>query len=160
MKSESEMMDRKNWPSGPWDGEPDRIEWKHKSGLDCLMVLGPVGSWCGYVGVPKTHPYYGKQFDEVHADVHGGLTYANECQGHICHKTDNNDHVWWLGFDTAHSGSGDLSPGMLSVRNQIPALKEIEEKYGNPNKHDIYRDQVYVQKETNALADQLAEVKS
>jgi hypothetical protein len=41
--------------------------------------------------------------------VHGGLTYADRCQGAICHvpQPGESDDVWWLGFDCNHSG--DLS---------------------------------------------------
>jgi len=40
-----------------------------------------VGAWCGYVGVPKGHPYHGNSYDHdgVNVDVHGGLSFANGC---------------------------------------------------------------------------------
>jgi len=48
---------RENWAPGPWDNEPDRVDWVH-AGLACLIVRAPVGALCGYVGVGPTHPWY------------------------------------------------------------------------------------------------------
>ena len=104
-----------------WDNEPDRKHWiDAESSLDCLIVRnglggrGGRGALCGYVGVPQGHPWYGKDYDDVDAEVHGGLTFANACSGKVCHDEHTeevaNADVWWLGFDCAHSG--DFIPGM------------------------------------------------
>lgn len=107
------MIPKKKWPLGPWHMEPDRLEFRFK-GLPCIMSRGSSGAWCGYVGVPPGHPWHGKSYNEVKANVHGGLTYANPCQGHICHVPNPGESgdVWWLGFDCAHAG--DLGPAMLA----------------------------------------------
>lgn len=106
------------WPAGPWDGEPDKVQWPDAAtGLPCLAVRHPgSGHWCGYIGVSEGHPWYYKAYDDAPAEVHGGLTYANKCQPGedksvgICHvpAPGEPDHVWWLGFDCAHAG--DRSP--------------------------------------------------
>jgi hypothetical protein len=90
--------------TGPWDQEPDRDLWKH-AGLACLVNRGPMGAWCGYVAVPPGHPAHRKHYNEVDVEVHGGLTYSEECQGVICHtpKPGEPDDVWWLGFDCGHT---------------------------------------------------------
>lgn len=31
---------------------------------------------CGYLAVPEGHPWYGKHYGDIGADVHGGLTYS------------------------------------------------------------------------------------
>lgn len=137
--------DRTGWPKGPWDGEPDRVDFI-SHGLSCLLLRGPVGSWCGYVGVPEEHPAFGKDYEHIDVNIHGGLTYAAECRGHICHKPEPGmpEKVWWLGFDTAHCG--DLSPGMLRHFNGFDS--------------DTYKDVKYVEQETLELAEQLAEMMS
>jgi hypothetical protein len=104
-------IDKTDWPEGEWKNEPDKMQWQDKeTGLPCLIVRGPSGALCGYVGVPEGHPYFKREYDDVGADVHGGLTYSDhcqetesECEG-VCHKPDpgESDHVWWLGFDCAH----------------------------------------------------------
>ncbi len=134
------------WPSGQWDGEPDKKQWQDiDTGLPCLAVRhGTSGHWCGYVGVPEGHPFYGEGYEKPSVDVHWGLTYANKCQPHgdeeskgICHipAPGEPDHVWWFGFDCAHSD--DHSPSdakraedggiwRLSYNSQYRTLKFIE----------------------------------
>lgn len=93
--------------AGPWVDEPDRVEWR-AHGHVCLIVRGPHGSLCGYVGVTPGHPWHGKPLAEVEesVDAHGGLTYAAECQGNICHvpAPGEPEHLYWLGFDCGHAG--------------------------------------------------------
>ncbi len=135
-------------PDGIWQSEPDYKHWVDEStGLDCLIVRNEVlGHLCGYVGVPKSHILFGEGYDEVHnrfdVSVHGGLTYANECRGKVCHKSDDGDHVWWLGFDCAHCD--DLSPGMQNMYFPAGILPRGE-----------YRDIEYVREQCEALALQI-----
>jgi hypothetical protein len=138
-------VDREGWPAGPWDGEPDRIEWRHR-GLPCLIVRNGNGALCGYAGVPPRHPWHGLEYDGIDADVHGGLTYAAACAGHICHvpAPGEPDDVWWLGFDCGHAF--DITPRFMS-----PALAEIIRR--SPLEH-AYHTIDYVKAEVERLADQ------
>lgn len=116
---QTHYVDRTGWPKGPWDDEPDRVEWRDEATkLPCLIVRqGNSGHLCGYVGVPPGHMLHGKGYDEVdfadeeYYGPHGGLTYAEACAGRVCHipQPGEPDTVWWLGFDCAHSG--DSRPG-------------------------------------------------
>ena len=54
---------------------------------------------CGYVKVLPGHPWFGKRWDEVDVDCHGGVTFA-EADTH-CGKGGVDDG-WWIGFDCAH----------------------------------------------------------
>ncbi len=55
---------KKQWGKGPWQNEPDSLEWVDEStGLKCKLLRGPVGSLCGYVGVPAPHPANGLHYD-------------------------------------------------------------------------------------------------
>lgn len=164
--TEPKVIDKSKWGDGPWTHEPDRVEWRHK-GLPCLMARGPSfsGHWCGYVAVPPGHPYHGKHYDTPDVRVHGGLTYADKCSGHVCHvpKPGEPDDVWWFGFDCAHSG--DLSPAMRARYLHVGYPFDSE-----PYNHkkalastaftDVYRDLDYVRAQTNRLAKQLAAVKA
>lgn len=136
-----EKVIKNSWGDGPWQQEVDRLEWRH-NGFPCLMVRhASFGHWCGYVGIPPGHPYYEKNYDDVPVEIHGGLTYASQCNGHVCHVAmpGEPEHVWWLGFDCAHLG--DLSPGM-SADYRVSSREQ-------------YRTLAYVQRETNELATQL-----
>ncbi len=133
------MIDKSGWGPGPWQAEPDHAEFRHR-GLACLIHRNQWGVWCGYVGAPPGHPWHGGGYDEVPADVHGGLTYSSACAGDICHVPlpGEPDDVWWLGFDCGHAG--DLTPYYRSL--------------GFPFGDELYRDEAYVRREVARLADQ------
>lgn len=62
---------KSQWGKGPWQNEPDRLQWVDKAtGLTCLALRGPVGSFCGYVGVPETHPAYEITYDGTPVTEH------------------------------------------------------------------------------------------
>ena len=145
-------VDKSKWAEGEWMDEPDKAQWiDDKTGLDCLIVRGPAGALCGYVGVPESNKFFDKDYDSVvigadedYPDVHGGLTFANRCrpsedESHgICHAGDiANKTVWWLGFDCAHSG--DLCPTYDS----------------NEYVDSSYRDFNYVKRQVEGLAAQV-----
>jgi len=113
---------------GPWKGESDGASWDCY-GLRCLMArpVPELGHWCGYVDIPKGHPWFGVCYDNINArlsdtdtPVHGGLTYADEVEG-----------CWRIGFDCAHSC--DVVPG-LHVN------------------HGVYRTETWVYAEVGRLA--------
>lgn len=160
---------------GPWTTEPDRLEWKIH-GLTCLVARNPfMLNWCGYVGIPKEHPYHGVEYDHNDGDnpvekldVHGGVTYSNHCSHFICHTTDEEeDDLFWIGFDCAHFD--DIVPelDMLRAERKDPLYIDIEslEKQlgmdGDKNKTwgKTYKDFFYITQQTQYLAKQLAEVK-
>lgn len=152
-------IDKSTWGAGPWTEEPDRAEWKH-AGLPCLALRNRHGSWCGYVAVPPGHPLHGTDYDAVDVDVHGGLTYAAKCDGHICHvpQPGEPDDVWWLGFDCGHAG--DFIPGIAASLREI-GFKEPYDHVAAVGASsffvDAYRTLDYVRTETNRLAEQLVQ---
>jgi hypothetical protein len=160
-----EHHDKSAWGDGPWLNEPDKIVWVDgATDLDCMIHRGPLGSLCGYVGVPAGHPLHGSSYDDLDVDVHGGLTYAAECQPDatpefgICHVPQDGrpDDVWWFGFDCSHAS--DAMPAF--------AMRErgMSEKFGWPTipdaPHASYKDVPYVRAEVRRLAEQLATISS
>ena len=148
------------WPDGPWNSEPDKRQWvDDATGLDCLMHRNGSGAWCGYVGVPETHPLFAKEYDHADVNVHGGLTYSAFCQDTadesvgVCHvPLPGRPHkVWWLGFDCAHHM--DLSPGMLRFHEKF---ERDHPEFVGMRLREIYRDVSYVEAEVTSLAAQLA----
>ena len=66
-----DVVDKTEWGPGPWQDEPDKKQWQDAAtALPCLIVRGPSGSLCGYVGLPASHRYYGSEYDHVEVDVH------------------------------------------------------------------------------------------
>jgi hypothetical protein len=75
-----DISDRTGWPAGPWDGEPDRATWMHdETGARCTLRRGPLGSWCGYVGLRPNHPVAGVDYRKVEISVIE-LTYGHYCE--------------------------------------------------------------------------------
>lgn len=151
-KIEYTTIDKSTWGEGPWQSEPDKVQWQDEAtGLPCLIVRGPFGALCGYVGVAEGHPLYRMDYNDAVMDVHGGLTFSGMCQDtggeeahhSICHlpAPGEPDHVWWFGFDCSHLG--DLAP-LYQVMT------------GNRLRQVVYRDRAYVETECRSLAMQLA----
>ncbi len=159
-------IDKAAWGDGPWQHEPDKVQWTDReTGLPCLAVRGPLGNWCGYVGVAEGHPLFGVPYNrcpqschearfcwehspDAVLDAHGGITYSAACQegdeaANICHipEPGQPDHVWWFGFDCAHAG--DLVPGMGGYPSFLRG-------------HETYRDLAFVREQNRRLAAQLA----
>ena len=142
-------VDKTDWGPGEWQIEPDKKQWQDaETGLPCLIVRGPSGALCGYVGVDSQHPYYNLEYNELPDDndieVHGGLSYSEFCQPSpipskgVCHLVEDgeDDKIWWLGFDCIHSG--DYGPKM--------------DKDHGPDGWRVYRNFAYVTNEVEQLA--------
>ncbi len=148
--------DKSDWPDGVWKDEPDKAQWiNEEAKLDCLIVRGPTGALCGYVGVPESHPYFKKDYDYnwEGTNVHGGITFAALCDPsgakdrNICHTGDiANKLVWWLGFDCNHSG--DYAPDQYRGEDHSLFVGQC----------DTYRSFNYVTNQVDNLAIQLAGV--
>ena len=146
-----DVLDRSEWPPGPWDGEPDKRQWETDAGLPGLAVRNSLGGLCGYVGVPLGHPFHRVDADDAQTrgalDCHGGLTHSGSCMESypeaegVCHTPDPGepDDVWWFGFDCVHMG--DLAPA--------------ETNYTRYASTATYRTIDYVAAEVESLARQL-----
>jgi hypothetical protein len=164
---DSYAVDKSAWGDGPWQSEPDRVDWIH-TGLACLALRHPDhGHWCGYVGVPREHPLYGSKWEDgLPLDCHGGVNYAAPCDGSdICHvpAAGMPDDVWWFGSDFGHIR--DLSPGCNArLREALAASPDApwasvfrRELEGEPDfLREVYRELPYVRAEVERLAEQLA----
>jgi len=98
-----------------------------------MMYMG--GQLNGYVRLPKGHKFYGKGYDDIPIECHGGLTFTGDLE---------NDGDFYIGFDTAHYM--DYMPFMQMF------LKR-EDRGDNPNEH--YKDINYVRNECKSIVDQL-----
>ena len=145
-------VDKSDWPDGPWKSEPDKKQWQDQTTkLPCLIVRGPFGALCGYVGVTKDHPAFGTNWeDNLPLSMHGGQTFGSLCvpdnkEHDICHVVEpgEEDHVWWIGFDCAHSG--DFCPAS--------GKEGIFLKYNS-----TYKNWQYVENEVTQLAAQLSKL--
>jgi hypothetical protein len=155
-----------------WKTEPNEASFE-SHGLKCAIKrVSHSGHLCGYVGVPDSHPWFGKSYrDDVPAtraqlerpidiDKIGAINLlcADEpttdatpivllidAHGGLTYSENGGGELsglWVFGFDCAHSG--DLCP-------------VTAEKYG-AHSFDVYRDFEYVTREVHSLAKQLSEV--
>ena len=51
-----------------------------------------------YIEIPRNSSLFGKEYDSINIEVHGGLTYSDDNLGDI--KADS----WFIGWDYAHYG--------------------------------------------------------
>lgn len=116
-------------------------------GLRYVVTFTPGGYRCGYVGVTPESRYYGKFYDDLEIECHGGLTYSDGGKD-SAHPIESD--LWWFGFDCGHCFDG----------NDI----ELAKMY-YPERHILgieYEGEVrsleYVQNECQKIADQLVEV--
>lgn len=131
--------------------EGDVFLWKDKDFICIAYRNGVIGHWCGYVGITKEHPAFGKKYwitsesengltkvEEAINDVrvHGGLTFAST------HYIWEIDERWFFGFDCAHCDDIVIYPN--TPDDEIVGLYDRE-----------YRTLDYVKKEIKLLAEQL-----
>lgn len=69
-------VDRTGWASGPWDGEPDLVCWVTVGYPAALIRHKNRGHFCGYVGVPREHPWV-INAPEAESECHGGITWRS-----------------------------------------------------------------------------------
>lgn len=116
----------------PWKNEPDEERGESHGFPTAIIRHNELGHLCGYVGVPSNHPKAFLSYEDLHADVHGGLTYGRDRLP--CEQPDGYS---WYGFDCAHVG--DYIPN-LAFRSPLLAGSET------------YRDIAYVRAEIEKLA--------
>lgn len=158
-------IDKSEWGEGPWQSECDRAEWiEEQSGYPCIVLrVAMHGAYCGYVGVPESHKYFGvedKSDNYGDVDVHGGVTYAEHCAHHeegrgVCHVGE--EKRFWIGFDTMHGG--DYGPAMAArLKKYEKEIPSYPKGFGVFRCEDKYRDFDYVRNEVVNLARQLKEM--
>lgn len=142
-----------------WDNEPDVVSLK-TSGYHFLILRGPMKNLNGYVGVKRTHPFYGLHYDRpsiYNLEAHGGITFAGKSFGE-----NFKDGYWYFGFDAAHAY--DYVPGLHENMKEIDSIVPmpdqlksflIEDSIFNPSS---YRDIEYMTKQTEGLLLQLQEI--
>jgi len=103
-------------------------------GYPWIVVHNNIGFRCGYICLSSDHPWFGKDYDHIPADVHGGLTYAS-----------GTEMEWWIGFDCAHCG--DAPDSTLPNRGGLM----------RPFATDTIKDTAYVKAECLSLCQQAKE---
>ena len=93
----------------------------------------------GYVLLPHNHPFYGRDYNELNIDAHGGLTFGEyfsdtiflewvedrEIIGDVNKENFQKfDKYWMIGFDTNHFGDNENSCSKKYVSNETCSILE------------------------------------
>lgn len=99
-KQTNRTIDRTGWPKGEWDNEPDEVSFQHE-GLACKILRTQMGGLCGYVGIPKSNPWFRCTDDDLESwiNCHGGVTYTG-----LQFPDGSGQGLRVVGFDCAHAG--------------------------------------------------------
>ena len=114
-------------------------------GFEWMVIHNAMGFRYGYVKVPSGHPWHGKGYDEIDANVHGGLTFAD--YDVLCDQG-GSDGGYWIGFDCAHAGDAP-DP---ALNTEEPFMQKLFGGYGE------VRSQAYVEAECLDLCEQARSV--
>lgn len=100
----------------------------------------------GYVAIPPDHPCYGKEYEEIDVEVHGGLTFGEDAEslfkyGWLCEDVEmlNADSVddippdyYVVGFDTLHiDDNEDSCDREYCIDETMYLMEQLEEMYNN-----------------------------
>lgn len=159
---------------------------EHK-GLKCVVVFGDMGHRCGYVGIPKEHVLYGKDYTDYlditkeqlgDREVSGVITLflacldSDEkiridafftCHGGITYSGQGSypieSDLWWFGFDCAHYNDGkDLDLAIKYFPEKKEELIRIKE-WERPFRSDyVARSCDFVFANCITLAEQLLQI--
>ena len=134
---------------------PDHVVSKGEhNGHEWVTVHNGQGYRCGYVRVLVGHPWHGKDYGDIIADVHGGLTFA---EADVQCDAPGEDNAWWVGFDCAHLF--DMPDLSLPFESEISrrSAEQMHSIAGN-SRYSRLRTQEYVEDQCRSLCDQAAEV--
>ncbi len=148
-----EFFDKKKFPPGKWLSEPDLCHWDYKS-VSCLVLRDmALGTWKGYVGVNKQHPFFRKtliDFSKIddagmNSAVYGGICTAGKIP--VKYKK-YGSNLWWFGIETSYGA--DYMP-LLKLDTANADMVKLTSK-------QTYKDFSFIRRETNVLAECLTRI--
>jgi hypothetical protein len=84
------------------------------------------GEGNGYVLIPQGHVFFGKSYDDIDVNVHGGLTFAELVDEELVPMYSELSHddigFWMVGFDTCHFGDNSQNWNEKNVRDETSEL--------------------------------------
>ena len=116
-------------------------------GLEWVTTHNGLGYRCGYVRLPLGHPWHGNSYDEIHPEVHGGLTFS---EPDVPCDAPGPDTDWWIGFDCGHGG--DAPDPTLPLSPEMGSFLMKHDNFG------VVRTQEYVEAECINLCKQAVSV--
>ncbi len=89
--------------------------------------LPGMGGWGnGYVAIPADNKLFGKHYDNINVNIHGGLTFSEDA---IIGQPEETKGMWIVGFDTLHLGDDSQRwPDQETVMAEALELKKQIDK--------------------------------
>lgn len=160
------------------------VDFITEAGLRAVVITTDLGHRCGYVAVTDKHPLHGMAYSDkiqgidadalpvgkqgaipliiqalgdtpgvgidVLFDVHGSITYTGGGQ----YPVENDENLWWFGFDAAHAGDA-RDPALMDEKQ-----RQLYERLGILGDADgDVRSCDYMMNECERLARQLVDFK-
>lgn len=156
-------------------------DWTTQAGFRAVVIMGDMGSRCGYVGVPKGHPLFGASYSEPHPalaappddepvgkrgimslicstpETMNSPDMVFDVHGSLTYagSGDGNypvkSNLWWFGYDCAHAGDGRSPEYMEMQREHYPNSPIMWHNDG------MFRSLDYCVSECESLARQIVE---
>ena len=146
--------DKLKWGYGEWVEEVDAMYFTYKN-YDAHIIRNNLGALCGYIAIPKNHPWYKVENDyDIPCNVHGGITFDQLC----IHKETNLEQRV-IGFDCSHFN--DLSPALNHDLNMLyndhDASQNLKEFFSKYHLNDVYKNINYCVQECKSMIEQAIE---
>lgn len=178
MEQTLRVIDKTQWNRGPWDDEPDQKNYITASGLSASILRAEhSGSLCGYVGVPPSHPWFGKEYSDAVIPSAEQLarpvdTSKISLLSLLCSAGDDPsdgariDCIIRVHGGLTYSGEGRERCGEdpalwyfgFDCAHSGDLCPAMDWRSRFRNYEDVYRDFDYVQRDVELLAAQLAEI--
>ena len=130
-------------------------EFEH-AGYKCVVTFNVMGHRCGYVGIPKNHSLYGKEYSD-YLEIKKADVGDRKISGNSNYPIESD--LWWFGFDCAHCDDAkelELAYERFPNYRERLAMKiECEDRFRIDG--TIVRTEEYVAEECKKLAEQLKE---
>ena len=138
-----------------------KIKGTHRE-FEYVVLSMDMGFRCGYVKIPKSHPFYNKDYSEkeiYNLNVHGGIMFSSHTANHEC-LSDG----YWLGFDAFHATDmldyDEMSKEGLRTNKLFNQFtKELDKIFPLPNNYTRkIRNTGFMESQCRNLCEQLAQV--
>ena len=144
MKERIYLTTEENLKDKNFQSKIEKVWIDKKTGFLCVILLIRNSHRCGYVGVPKGHKLYKKDYTEngkiENLDVHGGVTFSDFLLP--------GEDYWFFGFDCAHTGDAfsKSNPARLLFEDALGAGQEAERERileGIENIKNVYPEDIF-----------------
>lgn len=144
------------------DTRPEILMVGISHGRVIVVVSNGLGHYCGYVRIEEGHPWHGRHYYKIPADVHGGLTFTGERDWAYKPEDwkieDGAPPGYYIGFDCGHYNDAPIPGSYMDLSNQyFTKLNEGQPSFLDGN-HQWTVEEVRAECDSLALQAEVASV--